>query len=337
MKTIIKILLFITANHSFAQISDFNHIDFKKADSIALSYTNEGLYNLPKLAFQLTNDLDTDAEKFRSIYFWVCHNISNNYSLYLRNKHQRHRLKNDSIKLKNWNDNFKKKLFKKLLKHNTTICTGYAYLVRELANLANIKCNIIQGYGRVSTTNIETLDLPNHSWNAVKLNDKWYLCDPTWASGIPNPKTNSFSFQYNNGFFLAEPKLFAVNHFPVDEKWSLIEDNAATFKEFLAAPIIYGKAYERLDNHILPKEMHQTIKRFENVRFEYQLKKQIQPKAVVFKIDNGTSIEKIEPMNISVQNSTLKIEHQFTKKGFYDVHLYLEDHLIATYTFKIKS
>lgn len=330
-------MLFILAFQSYAQISDFNHIHFKKADSIALSYQNETLYNLPQLAFKLTNNLDTEAEQFRAIYRWVCNNISNNYGLYLKNKHKRNRYKNDSIKLKNWNNTFRKTLFKKLLKHQTTICTGYAYLVKELAELANLECEIIQGYGRVSTTDIENLDLPNHSWNAIKLNNKWYLCDPTWASGIPNRKTNQFRFQYNDGFFLTEPELFAVNHFPVDKKWSLLEKDNPSFEDFLASPILYGKAYTHLNFHNFPKQMHQDIKTFKNVAFQFQLKENVKAEAISFLIDNGSGNKKTTPNLVSIDNSTLKIEHQFTKKGFYDVHFYIENDLISTYTFKVQD
>ena len=49
-----------------AQRSDFNHIDFKKADSIALSYGNETLHNLPDLAHKLTTNLDTEVEQFEA-------------------------------------------------------------------------------------------------------------------------------------------------------------------------------------------------------------------------------------------------------------------------------
>lgn len=337
MKSFLLILFLLITYQSYAQISDFNHIDFKKADSIALSYNGEELYNLPKLAFQLTSNLDTEAEQFRAIYFWVCHNISNNYGLYLRNKHKRNRFKKDSIKLKNWNDEFKKKLFKKLLNKKTTICTGYAYLVKELAQLANLDCEIVQGYGRVSTTNIENLDLPNHSWNAIKLNNKWYLSDPTWASGIPDTETNRFTFQYNEGFFFAEPELFAVNHFPVEKNWWLLKNNVPTFEDFLASPIIYGKAYENLNLHSFPKQMHQNIKRFENVSFEFQVKKSIKSEDIMFLIDDGFSSKKTKPNSVLISNSTLKIEHQFLEKGFYDVHLYIKNDLISTYTFKVKN
>ncbi|SDG94920.1 transglutaminase domain-containing protein [Winogradskyella thalassocola] len=337
MKIFLFILPFIFVTQTYAQISDFDHLDFKKSDSIALVYKNEGLYNLPQLAFQLTSTLDTDAERFRAIYRWVCNNISNNYSLYLKHKRKTERFKNDSLKLKNWNDDFRKKLFNKLLKDQSTICTGYAYLVKELAQLAHIDCEIVQGYGRVSTTDLEKLDQPNHSWNAVKLNNKWYLCDPTWASGIPDPKTNRFTFQYNDGFFLTNPKLFAVNHFPVEEKWWLLDKTIPSFKSFLASPVIYGNAYTYLNRHVLPKKMHHTIIPFDKITFEYQVKPSVRIKDITLQIDNGFNTWKTKPHATSLNKTSLIIEYQFKTLGFYDVHFFINDDLISTYTVKVKS
>ncbi|WP_323787027.1 transglutaminase domain-containing protein [Psychroserpens sp.] len=330
------LLLFIVAFQSHAQISDFDHIDFKKADQIALACKDEGLDNLPQLSFKLTENLTTDVERFRAIYKWVCSNIANDYNLYLRNKRKRTKFKNDSLKLKAWNDRFKKEIFRKLLKQDKTICTGYAYIVQELSKLANLDCEIVHGFGQTSTTNIEEFDVPNHSWNAIKLNNKWYLCDPTWASGIPNQETFAFKFQYNDGYFLADPKLFSVNHFPLENKWSLLDSNP-TFEEFLGAPIIYGKAYSNLTDHKYPKQMHQVILKNNKVTFRYQLQKTVDAKDVHFLIDNGFHPKTVKPSSIVLDNLSLTLELKFEDTGFYDTHFLIGNDLIATYTFKVEK
>lgn len=336
MKTIVVIILVTFACVSHAQQSDFNTINFRKADSIASSLKDETLFNLTQLSYKLTANLNTDVERFRAIYKWVCENIANDYSLYLLNKRKRKRFENDSIKFKTWTTSFRKKLFRKLLKDQRTICTGYAYLVKELAELANLECELIQGYGRVSTTDIEHLNLPNHSWNAVKLNDKWYLCDPTWASGIPDPESNKFAFNYNDGFFLAHPELFAINHFPVEDKWWLLDKEIPTFEAFLASPIIYGNAYKNLNLHLSPKQMHQVITQTESVSFEYDLKKSIAEETISFYLDNGYNQWKTKPTYIFIDETHLTLKHRFKNRGFYDVHLYIDEDLISTYTIEVK-
>lgn len=337
MKFLRYIWLFIFAMPSHAQLSDFDHINFHKADSIAMAYKDEGLDNLPKLAHQLTSNLTTDVERFRAIYKWVCTNISNDYVLYMKNNRKRKKFGNDPLKLESWNNQFKKKIFRKLLKDKTTICTGYAYLIQELSELANLNCNIVHGYGKTSTTLIDESTAPNHSWNAIELNGKWYLCDPTWASGIQNPETNTFKFYYNDGYFLTNPQLFAINHFPIDSKWMLLEADAPSFETFLAAPIIYGKAYKNLTIHSAPIEMHHTIQTHETVVFKYQLQKSVATDNISFLIDNGFGNKKIQPTSTLIDKESVILEHQFDVNGFYDVHLYIGDDLISTYTVKVKS
>ena len=127
----IKLWIFlIFVNLSFAQQSDFSHIDFSKADNIAKTVKSKRLYQLHKLTYSLTKNLNTDIEKFRAIYIWICNNIANDFGLYSLNEKKRKRFLKDSVKLKKWNSKFKKKLFKKLLKKKRTICTGYAYLLK---------------------------------------------------------------------------------------------------------------------------------------------------------------------------------------------------------------
>jgi hypothetical protein len=337
MKRMLCLYLFIFASQSNAQVSDFNEINFHKADSIALEFKNLGLNSLPELSYKLTSNLETDVERFRSIYLWVCSNIANDYSQYSKNMGKRKRFKNDSLKLKVWNEHFRKISFKKLLRDHKTICTGYAYLIQELSNLAGINCVIIHGFARTSSINVKTLDVPNHSWNAVELNGKWYLCDPTWASGVPNPTTNEFEFQYNDGFFLSHPKLFATNHFPLDTKWLLLDGHEPTFENFLDAPITYGKAYTHMSIYNEPKKMHNIIQKDEKVIFKFQLLKPAKVEDISLMIDNGSETKKIHPELITINNQFLIIEYEFKTTGFYDVHLLIGPDLISTYTFKVKS
>jgi transglutaminase/protease-like cytokinesis protein 3 len=337
MKNLWFLIVFIFVRPIFAQQSDFSHINFSKADGNALSCKNEKLNNLPQLVDKLTVGLPTEAERFRAIYLWVCTNISNDYSLFLKNERKRRRFEKDSLKLSHWNSQFNKTIFRELVNNKKTICTGYAYLVKKLANLANLNCEIIHGYGRTSTTNIDELITPNHSWIAVELNGKWYLCDPTWASGLQNASTFQFTFQYNDGYFLSEPELFAVNHFPIENKWFLLEGNTITFKAFLKAPVIYGKAYENLLAISSPKKMLQTILKNEKANFEFVLQKLIAQKEISLLIDNGHHIKKTKPTSTSIKGNSLTIEQLFNSNGFYDIHVYFGEDLISTFTVRVKS
>jgi len=202
MKKLYLLFLLFSLNIINAQIADFKNINFTKADNIAKLNQGEDLENLPLLCYKLTSKLPTKVEKFRAIYTWVCLNITGDSNQNNAVSRMRKKLKNDRLALVKWNSIYKKKAFKKLLKHHKTMCTGYAYLIKELAYLADIECKIIDGYGRTINTNIDSLESVNHSWNAVKLNNKWYLCDATWSSGYLDGNSK-FIADYNDGYFLS--------------------------------------------------------------------------------------------------------------------------------------
>lgn len=337
MKLFLRSLLIVFVFESHGQISDFSQIDFSIADVIATKNKGHDLNNLTDLVFKLTDGLNTDVERFRAMFVWVCSNITNNYSLYTKNSRKRKRYINNPVLLENWNTEFKKEIFKKLLEEQSTICTGYAYLMKEMANIANIECEIVHGYGKTSTMNIETITEPNHSWNAVKLNDKWYLCDPTWASGLIDPDTFQFKFEFKEGLFLPSPDLFVMNHFPVDNQWMLLSEKQPTFEMFLEAPLIYNKAYAKLNGHVSPTKMNQTIKKRETIAFKYMLANPEIYNEISLLIDDGHKTITTKPINSKILEDILTFEHQFEKNGFYDVHLLIDNDLISTYTFKVKG
>ncbi|WP_282049261.1 transglutaminase domain-containing protein [Maribacter aquivivus] len=259
---------------SFAQRSDFNHIDFKKADSIANYYKDASLRNLPILTHNLTTSLETNVEKFRAIYTWISTNIANDYSSYVKISTKRKRFAKDRQAFLDWNTSIRPKVFKSLLEDQKTACTGYAYLVKEMANLAGFNCDIIDGYGRTPTLLLEEDSPPNHSWNKIKINEKWYLCDATWSAGqtmIING-TPLFQQDYFDGYFLADAELFAKNHFPIQK-----EENQLIKKEnldaFIAGPVIYKEAFLAPIIPIAPVAMHNTIQKGASVTFTLQVPK----------------------------------------------------------------
>lgn len=334
-KTSFFLLLFYTSI-CLSQQSDFKHINFNKADKIANSTKVKKLYELNKLTYNLTNNLATDVEKLRAIYLWICNNIANDFRLYSLNERKRNRFEKDSLKLENWNSKFKKTLFKKLLKKKKTICTGYAYLLKEMCKIVGIESYMVNGFARTATVDFSKLTMPNHTWNIVKLNNKWYVCDPTWSTGISFPEEGRFQFIYNDGYFLANPELFFMNHFPADNQFSLLGEKTLNFREYTELPLIYGDAFTIVKEHILPKKMHHNLKKNSNFTFQYSLKEKVDVKKVQLIVDNGVSEKNITP-ETHLKDNLLTLKHTFKNRGFFDVHLYIEEKLIATYTFKIEK
>lgn len=319
-----------------AQISDFKNTNFKNADKIAYTYKGNDLNNLPELAYNLTNNLPSDVEKFRAIYTWVCTNIEGDYYGFRKNLDKRTKFQNDSLELFKWNRSFSNDVFKKLAKEKKTICTGYAYLVKSLANLANINCEIIDGYGRNESSVDSELKFPNHSWNAVQLNNKWYLCDATWSSGSYDLSKFSFEFNYNDGYFLADPELFSKNHFPNDEKWFLL-DEKKLFSEFTKAPIVYNDVFSYAIIPIEPSAMRLEVEKNREVIFILKDLKGIDISTIFLHLHLGNSKQFIQPKVERLKNDLIKIKYTFTSVGLYDVHVTVKNHPICTYVVKVKK
>ena len=204
------------------QQQDFAHIDFTRAEANARQYKGEDLSNLPVLSTKLTAYLHTDVARFRAIYYWVTHNIEGNNHLLSTNERQIKKLHNSPHEFKQWQQTFATKVFTTLQKDKSTVCTGYAFLIQKMAQYAGIECEIVNGFGLATGKTFRDGDPPNHSWNAVKLNGKWYLCDATWAAGYTLVTSDEFVFDYDNRYFLMKPSEFIKTHYPVEQKWELV-------------------------------------------------------------------------------------------------------------------
>jgi len=212
------------------------------------------------------------------------------------------------------------------------MCTGYAYLIKELAFLADIECKIIDGYGRTFNTNVDDLETLNHSWNAVKLNNKWYLCDATWSSGYMN-ENYAFVKDYNDGYFLTNPILFSKNHFPIQKEWLLnVETTSLAFVE---SPIIYGETFKYKIITMTPSKMNLKVLKNQEVGFKFKALKNIPKNKVSLIYYLGNTEYSFNIYNFKDEKGIVTFKNKFKQKGFYDVHLKIEDDIVATYTIKV--
>ena len=332
MKKLFLIIVFVNTL-LVAQKSDFKNINLSKADKIALQYKNASLQNLPVLANKLTRQFSTDIEKFRAIYFWVCNNIKSDYATTTKILNKGRKLRAKRSEFLNWNKTYKEKAFKKLFKTKATICTGYAFLLRELCSLAKIKCVIVNGFYKGADFNSKKA-FPNHSWNVVLLNNKWYLCDATLASGYFDIDLNTFIFDYNDGYFLTPPSLFANNHFPENKKWTLLPSNNYNFTEFTEFPYTYSATFKHGITPVLPEKLTLKTTIHQPVLFSLNIKED-KIKDINITTYNGWKTKNNTPLKYTYNNNRMSFTHSFIKKGIYDVHIKVAKDIITTYTIEV--
>ena len=205
-----------------------------------------------------------------------------------------------------------------------------------MASLAALNCKIIDGFGRTATLNLDANSIPNHSWNVVELNNKWYVCDATWSAGrvLIEDDGPKFESDYHDGYFLAEPALFVKNHYPLETNWTLLE-NPPSFIEFLDGPIVYKKAFKPIIIPTTPKNMHFETVKNQPVSFVLEVSNAIKTEIFSLLLDNGSSAKNIQP-KITTNKGGLTLHYSFEKTGKYDVHIKLNEAIVATYVVKVK-
>lgn len=150
----------------------------------------------------LKNTFKSDEEIVRAIYCWIGHHIE---------------YKNDSSNCNQDQFSEIKFLSNNVLLKRKTNCFGYSSLFYVLCKGSNIKSIVIDGYIHESIL----LNSTSHSWVAAELNHKWYLFDPTWASGYITD--SMFCKQFSNKFFMIKPQKFIRSHMPFDPIFQFLE------------------------------------------------------------------------------------------------------------------
>lgn len=315
-----------------AQTDDIRLRDFSMSDSVAAKYAGHSLDNLPLLSHLLTQHLPDDALKFRAIFKWVCENIENDYQLFTENQRQRSKIK-DVQQLKEWNATMQKRMFATLLKKRSTVCTGYAYLIKELSQFAGITAEIVDGYGRTVAANIGGEGVMNHSWTAVLLEDRWYLCDATWASGVIDVSQKQFVRKYDDAYFLSEPHYFIRNHYPANLRWTLLETNPS-LETFLNRPIVYSKAYH---HKILPQ--NPDLFDLDPVDASLRLQVVIEDGSQL-RLSLRTNDEFAKPVECAMMNGNIcTVDFTSKRKSSYLLHVMVNNDPVFTYRVskKVKS
>jgi len=302
-------------------------VEFPKADSIAEQYPRHSLDDLKLLSGKLTASLSTDEGKFRAIYKWVCLNIGNDYTLAEANRKNRAKLTGQELVA--WNVKLMPMVHKKLIGQFSTVCTGYAWLIKELATHAELQCELVHGYGRTTQANIGGKGLLNHTWNAVKLDEKWYLCDATWSSGALNMETASFVKNYEDSYFLARPEFFIRNHYPADNKWALL-DQLPTLDDFLNNPLIYVAAFKYNIQPLSPQRFIVTIEKGSKIDFQFTRPAGQQSNDVKLMV-GSRDVRKAVDIENRGDVDVYSIGHTFAARGTFAVHILINDRPVVTY------
>jgi Transglutaminase-like superfamily len=199
-------------------------------------------YNTDKLGPYLTKNCASDQEKVRAIHCWVTKNIRYDVKKYLRL----------DLSLES---------SKKVLRRKKATCTGYSVLFAELCGAAGIESYVVSGLAKTMIFDVNRpTALSDHSWNAAKVNGKWYLIDPTWDSGYVKQYSRTiwgvlrsaitfgrysawrlkprFVRATSEVYYLKSGAVFVFDHLPSLPDWQL-QSERITYHKFITDSSFY--------------------------------------------------------------------------------------------------
>ena len=227
MKVCFGLILFVVSFSMQAQkpVTSFSTIDWNVQSITAESPDS--------LATRLTAPYQTELEKVRAVYSWICQHIQYNTSIYRPNP-QNIRYTLDPLDTASVWKSGDEMVAQKVLRRGMAVCDGYSRLFKVLCQYAGIEAVVVNGYARSDWDRAAYRFRTNHTWNAVRIDSVWHLLDVTWASGYMDYANNYVQHQ-NDYYFLAPPEEFIRHHYPEDLRWSLLAQ-PPTMAEFKKMP-----------------------------------------------------------------------------------------------------
>ncbi|CAF0707244.1 unnamed protein product [Brachionus calyciflorus] len=167
-----------------------NHINAK---------SRKNFNSLEQLANYLKNSpAENDLELYWVVFVWIAENITYNMTGYLSG---------------NLGDNEANNVFNTGL----AVCQGYANLYSTLCEMMGLECRTISGFAKGIGYKVgDTFNSTNHAWNAIKINEKWFYVDSTWAGRRKNNSNEVTDLMPY--WFLTPPNIFLESHYSPEMK-----------------------------------------------------------------------------------------------------------------------
>ena len=193
MKNIFLVFTFLSSILSFGQ----TNIGYAAIDKKIALIPQKASGSTEDIANFINANFKTENDKIRAAFYWTASNISYDVA---------------NMFAVNFEETPQDRIAK-TLKTKKGICGDYAAIFSEIATLVGIKSVVISGY----TKQNGKIDKLSHAWCAAKIDDKWYVFDPTWGSGsLMNGK---FVKRINDYYFKTEPAKIISSHIPFDYLW----------------------------------------------------------------------------------------------------------------------
>jgi Transglutaminase-like superfamily len=196
------LLVVLFFGFGFSQVKN----EYAKIDLKMSKIPQELTQSTASIAQYISENFKSDSDKIRAVFFWTASNISydvDKLKLIIANPKER-TLETSEDKIKT------------ALSSQKGVCIHYAEVFNAIANQVNLKTVIVEGY----TKQNGKVDVISHAWCASKIDEKWFIFDPTWGAGSVN--NSNFTKKLNNAFFKTNPSVSIISHMPFDYLWQFL-------------------------------------------------------------------------------------------------------------------
>lgn len=178
---------------------------------------------LPQLVAFLANGAQSDFAKVKIFHDWICDNIAYDSEMYFSGR----------IYMQD---------YASVIKKRKAVCAGYAACINAMCSLAGIKSKTISGFSKGAGFSGKIGQYPDHDWNAVKINGRWYLLDATWDAGYLDYKT--FVKRYSTQYLFWDARTFLYSHLAQKDSEQFFAPSLSK-EQFESEPKIEGKFFQK--------------------------------------------------------------------------------------------
>ena len=323
MRNLLLLLFVLLSTLSFSQVDD-------KIIEAVNNYP-DSFSSIEMLTDRINSDFTEDEDKAAAIFTWIALNIRYDTRSFFSSRKPRqirfsYRTEEERIVKE---QEIRRKTADKALDKGKAVCQGYSELYRQACILCNIECEVVSGYSKTSVRQIgKRPNQPAHAWNAVKLNNQWYLVDVTWAAGSVNFQTQKFVPEYSPEYFRMNPVFFALNHYPRNERWLLTE---LTFEQFINLPVFFRSFFSSGSEIISP--LNGRIEETDNGLIKIELKSGESPDRFSYHFSNSR-YGHIAQGKINGENIILEIPAENTKSSY--LNIFYKNKIFISYKVRLK-
>ena len=274
---LILFLLVCCIERSVAQYDN----TYYDADRIGLNIPTSQTNKTADIAAFINAHFDTDIKKVRAIYTWVTSNIK-----YDADSVHRVILMED-----------KEQLITSALKRKRGVCENFASVFSDICNNAGLPSFVVEG----CTKQNSSVDKSTHAWSTTRIDNKWFLYDPTWDIGFA---FNSNLTGNKTSYFQVSPSEFIQSHMPFDPMFQLLN---------------YPVSYQAFNKGAIETSNHVPYFNFEDSLNHYRdlnpLNKYI---AAVARIKNNGAANAKVNTKLTQLNMEIEIIYQDADSVFYN-------------------